>query len=83
MYKVVLAFNWGVLMEEKCDYPAALEYYQESIALNPFSIDSYTRLAYLQYKLGNNEDCLNTLEEGRRQFDNLMQMNKFLFQVYC
>lgn len=77
MYKVVLAFNFGVLMEEKCDYPTAIEYYKSSIQLNPFTIDSYARLAHLQFKLGYSEDSLATLEEGRRQFDALLLLNKF------
>ena len=72
MYKVVLAFNIGVLMEEKCDYLEAINCYRESISLNPFAIDSYARLASMQSRLGQNEEALNTLEEGRRQLDLLM-----------
>ena len=40
-------------MEEKCDYPQSIEKYRESIKLNPLMIDSYGRLAFLLFKLGN------------------------------
>lgn len=79
MYKIVLAFNEGILLEEQCDYPAALERYQESIKLNPFMIDSYVRLAHLQYKLGYVQESITILEEARKQYDSLIAINKYSF----
>jgi tetratricopeptide (TPR) repeat protein len=81
MYKVILVYSKGILEEERADYPEAIKMYKQSIELNHYSIDSYTRLAYLYHKLGQNEDAILILEEGKKQLDALCVQNKGMRQI--
>ncbi|CAD8043372.1 unnamed protein product [Paramecium primaurelia] len=76
MYQIVLSFNKGILMEQLGDYVTAMELHQQCIKINPYFIDSYVRLSYLQFHLGDYKDALRTISDSKIYYEQYVNHNR-------